>query len=232
MRRHLGQPNRGFDGFDLTKERTDAAEWVVPPVLEQARRFGADLPLGGVTQGPPRIHVLAHFIDVGGGIVLLFPGGEALPLVEHHFGLSDLFPLLRLRNGRDEPCGATRFDCLLRGLPVLVQFPVHPWALVRRVQDGVVKEWVGHFCLTDTRRLTGQGITLTCGVGCFPAVFLIKLSVLAKTVWAVSSITRQTLEAHCPCHLAIFSRFHGRTFYWSGIGKFKNHATLLLAARL
>ena len=92
VRCDLGQPNRGFDGFHLTKEWADAAERVVPPVLEQARRFRADLPLGGVRQGPPHIHVLAHFIDDGGRIVLLFLGGESLPLVKHHLGLlPDLF---------------------------------------------------------------------------------------------------------------------------------------------
>ena len=63
--RDLGQPNCSFDGFHLTKEWADAAERVVPPVLEQARGFRADLPLVGVRQGPPHIHVLTHFIDEG-----------------------------------------------------------------------------------------------------------------------------------------------------------------------
>ena len=52
VRRDLGQPNRALDGFHLTKEWADAAERVVPPVLEQARRFRADLPLGGVKARP------------------------------------------------------------------------------------------------------------------------------------------------------------------------------------
>ena len=61
---------------------------MVPPVLEQARGFRADLPLVGVRQGPPHIHVLTHFIDDGGRIVLLFLGGEAFPLVEDYLGLA------------------------------------------------------------------------------------------------------------------------------------------------
>ena len=77
----MGAP---LPGFHLTKKRAVAAEWVVSPVLEQAHCFRADLPLGGVGPSPPHIHVLAHFIDDGGRIVLLFLGGEALPLVEHY----------------------------------------------------------------------------------------------------------------------------------------------------
>ena len=47
----LDQPDGRLDGFYLTEERADAAELVVPPVLEQTRRFWADLPLGGTWQG-------------------------------------------------------------------------------------------------------------------------------------------------------------------------------------
>ena len=117
VRCDFGQPNRGFDGFHLTKEWADAAKRVVPPMLEQACRFRADLPLGRVGQGPPRIHVLAHFIDDGGRIVLLFLGGESLPLVKHHLGLlPGLFPLLWLRNRRDELGAATPVQDLLSRL--------------------------------------------------------------------------------------------------------------------
>jgi hypothetical protein len=48
LRCHLGQPDRGFGGFDLAEEGAHAAELVVPPVLQQARRFGRDLPLAGL----------------------------------------------------------------------------------------------------------------------------------------------------------------------------------------
>ena len=184
VRRHFGQPNRGFDGFDLTKERTDAAERVVPPMLEEARRFRADLPMGGVGQGPPCIHVLAHFIDDGGGIVLLFPSGQALPLVEHHLGLPDLFPFLRLRNGRDELCGATGFDCLLCGLSIFVQFPVALWAFVGRVQDGVVKEWVGHFLFN---RYSPTRYQFDVWSWMIPRRFLVNRSEPVKTVPTVSA---------------------------------------------
>ena len=45
LRRDLGQPDRRFDRLDLAEERADAAELVMPPVLEQARRLRRDLPL-------------------------------------------------------------------------------------------------------------------------------------------------------------------------------------------
>ena len=43
--RDLSQPDRRFDRLDLTEERTNAAELVVPPVLKQPRRLGRDLPV-------------------------------------------------------------------------------------------------------------------------------------------------------------------------------------------
>ena len=47
LRRDLGQPDRGLDRLDLAEERADAAELVVPPMLEEARRFRRHLPLAG-----------------------------------------------------------------------------------------------------------------------------------------------------------------------------------------
>ena len=89
---------------------------------------------------------------------MLFLGGESLPLVKHNLGLlPGLFPLLWLRNRRDELGAPTPVQDLLSRLPLGVQFPVPLWALVGRVQDGMVEEWVGHF-LTDTHRLPGQFI--------------------------------------------------------------------------
>ena len=41
LRGDLGQPDRGFNRFDLAEERPDVAELVMPPVLEQTLRFRA-----------------------------------------------------------------------------------------------------------------------------------------------------------------------------------------------
>ena len=45
FRRDLGQPDGGFDGFDLAEEGPDAVEVVMPPVLEQACGFRRYLPV-------------------------------------------------------------------------------------------------------------------------------------------------------------------------------------------
>ena len=83
MRRDLGQPDRRFDRLDLAEERTDAAELVVPPVLKQAGRFGRDLPMIGVGQAPPCVHVLAHSIDDRGRVILLLFRRKPFAFVEN-----------------------------------------------------------------------------------------------------------------------------------------------------
>ena len=52
LRGDLGQPDGRFDRLDLAEERADAAELVMPPVLEQPCRFGRDLPVAGIRQVP------------------------------------------------------------------------------------------------------------------------------------------------------------------------------------
>ena len=74
LRGDFHQPDGGLDGFNLAKERADATEFVMPPVLEKSRGLWSDLPLAGVWQVPPRIDILAHLVDDGGGIVLLLLG--------------------------------------------------------------------------------------------------------------------------------------------------------------
>ena len=71
LRRDLGQPDRGFHRLDLAEERADAAELVMAPVLKKPRGLRRDLPLVGIGQGSPGVHVTAHLIDDRGGIVLL-----------------------------------------------------------------------------------------------------------------------------------------------------------------
>ena len=57
LRRNLGQPNRGLDGLDLAEERTDAAEIVMPPMLEQSRGFRCYLPVTRIWHFPPLINL-------------------------------------------------------------------------------------------------------------------------------------------------------------------------------
>jgi hypothetical protein len=44
----FGEPNNGFDSFDLAEKGADAAEVVGAPVLEEAGGFGSDLPVIGI----------------------------------------------------------------------------------------------------------------------------------------------------------------------------------------
>ena len=67
----LGQPDGRFHRLDLAEERANVAELVMPPVLEQACRLWRNLPLGGIRQGPPLVHVLTQLVDDRGGVVLL-----------------------------------------------------------------------------------------------------------------------------------------------------------------
>ena len=64
--RDFGQPDGRLGRLDLAEERADAAELVMPPVLEQARRLGRDLPLA-LGQFAPLVYVLrtSLMIEVG-----------------------------------------------------------------------------------------------------------------------------------------------------------------------
>ena len=143
--RDLGQPDGRFHGFHLAEERPDAAELVMPPVLEQPRRFGRHLPLAGIGPGPPAVHMTAHLVDDRGGIVLLLLGRKSLALVENEVSAGRcLLALLRLGDRRDELSPATVFDDLLGRLALFIELPMPLWAFVRGVEDRVVKEGVGH----------------------------------------------------------------------------------------
>ena len=153
LRRDLGQPDRRLHRFDLAEERADAAELVMPPVLEQAGRFRRDLPLAGIGQGAPVVHMAAHLVDDRGGIVLLLGCRKPLALVENNLLLlSWALSLLRLGDRRDELGAAPPLDDLLRRLAVLIQFPMARRAAVGRIQDRVVEERVGHSRGSSFRR--------------------------------------------------------------------------------
>ena len=145
LRRDLGQPDRRLDRLDLAEERADAAELVVPPVLEQPGGFRRHLPLVGIGQGPPRVHMSPDLVDDRGRVVLLLLGREALPFVEDKaLSAPQLLALLRLRDRRDELGTAPGVDDLLGGLAGLVQLPVPRRVLVGGVQDRLVEERIGH----------------------------------------------------------------------------------------
>ena len=77
LRGDFGQPDRRLDRLDLAEERPDALKLVVPPVLEQARGLGRDLPVVRVRQRAPGVDVAAQLVDDRCGVVLLLGGAEA-----------------------------------------------------------------------------------------------------------------------------------------------------------
>ncbi len=144
LRRDLGQPDGRLGRLHLAEERAHAAEIVMAPVLKQAGRLRRHLPWT-LRQRPPLVHVLAHFVDDRGGIVLLLLRGKPLAFVEHDVllcGHGSAF--LRLRNRRNELRPATVFENLLCRLAALIKFPVPPRRLIGRVEDGVIEERIGH----------------------------------------------------------------------------------------
>jgi hypothetical protein len=118
---------------------------MVTPVLEQSSSFGSDLPRSRIGQTTPVIDVFADAIDGIGGRVLLVLGGEPLALVDDQFLLTGYFLLLfRLWNGRDEVNRTPGVNHPLGGLTLLVEFPMFRRVVVRRVEDGVLEEGIGH----------------------------------------------------------------------------------------
>ena len=58
LRGDLGQPDGGLDRLDLTEERPNTAELVMPPVLQQAGGFRHDPPVVRVRQAAPLVDLL------------------------------------------------------------------------------------------------------------------------------------------------------------------------------
>src|SRR3984893_19588345 len=91
----LSQPYRGFHCLHLAEERTDTAELVTAPVLKKTGCLRRDLPLIGIGQGTPCVHMTTDFIDDRSGVVLLRFGRKPLAFVEHKSRLCG-GPFLRL----------------------------------------------------------------------------------------------------------------------------------------
>src|SRR5690606_33997020 len=133
VRRDLGEPDGCLNGFDLAKERPDAAERVVAPVLEEPRRLRRDLPLGE-REVAPRVHLAANLVDDRRQVVRLRLRREAEALVEDQFLLLFLTsPLLGLRNRSYEFSPTTLVDQVSGRLTRRIEFPVLAGVLVRRV---------------------------------------------------------------------------------------------------
>ena len=145
----LGQPDRGFHRLDLAEKRTDAAELVMPPVLQQARGFWCDAPVVGALDAAPLVHLLADGVDHGRGFfVFLGLGGKSGIVVEQKRGLCRLaLALLGLGDGGDELCPTASLKNLLGRLALRIELPVTRRVVVGRIEDGVLEELVVHYFL-------------------------------------------------------------------------------------
>ncbi|MCI0666880.1 MAG: hypothetical protein L0Y43_02355 [Methylococcaceae bacterium] len=74
--RDFREPDCRFDRFDLAEKGSDAVEAMVPPMLQQTRRFRAYEPIGGTGYPAPGIHLAAQFVDDWSWIILHGCGGK------------------------------------------------------------------------------------------------------------------------------------------------------------
>lgn len=131
-----------FHRFQLAKERPDAGEGMVPPVLQQALSDRGDVPVCGVAEGSPGVYLLPHLVDDGVGIVLLF-FLPRLPQVE--FALSGVaLLLLGLGYWGNELRLPPPLDDALGGHAPFIQFPVPGGMGIGAVEDGGFEEEVIH----------------------------------------------------------------------------------------
>ncbi len=80
----FGQPDSGFDGLQLAKERANVVEFVAAPMLQKMSGFGRYLPIVRIRPASPLVDMMAKFVDDGGGrIVLLFFRREPFAFVEY-----------------------------------------------------------------------------------------------------------------------------------------------------
>ena len=136
---HFGEPDHRLCGFHLAEERADAAEGMVPPVLQQPCGLRRHPPLLG-RQPAPSVELSPQGVDVGVEVVALPVAADfGRSPVEHHLCL---LPPLSARFGhrRDERRGPAAADALVGRMSAVVQLPVLARPLVGRVQDGLIVE--------------------------------------------------------------------------------------------
>ena len=142
---NLGQPDHGLYRFDLTEERADVAELVVPPVVEQPRGLRRDPPLGA-RQPAPCADAVAHALDHPHQLILLsvFVGGP-VSIIKTQLDL----PRALLAGGGDrgdERDAPAAVDDAVGGLAALIELPVPRRVLVRRIQDRLFEKPLFHVC--------------------------------------------------------------------------------------
>ena len=168
--RNLREPDRRFYSFNLAEKRTNAADLVVPPVLEKTRRLGCDLPLVGVRDPPPAVDLLADTVNDGGVVVTLFLCREALALIKQECGLlGGSLALSRLRNRGDELRPPAGLQNSLGGLPRIVEFPMLGRVFVGGVENRTFEKSIRHLdisLLVSARKPWRHSAGHRCRVAC------------------------------------------------------------------
>ncbi len=138
---YLGQPDGGLNRFDLAEEWPNAAVVVMTPVLEKTSSFRCNSPLGQRELTPP-INLLAHSIDDGSMDILLILGRKIVEQQVVLFGSALL--VSRPGDGCDELSRTPALDNLLCRLPAVIQLPMARRIFIRRVENRMVEERIGH----------------------------------------------------------------------------------------
>jgi len=122
----LSEPDGGFHRFHLAEEGPDVAELVLSPVLQQAGCLGRDLPLMGLRQTAPLVHLLPHGVDHGCRLfILLGRCGQPFAFVENKLLLGvGSCALPGAGNGCDKLGAAAAVENPLGGLTLLIQLPM------------------------------------------------------------------------------------------------------------
>ena len=141
-RRHLGEPDHRLRRLHLAEERADAAEGMVPPMLQQPCGLRRHPPLLG-RQLVPSVELSPQGVDVGIEVVALPVAADfCRSPVEHHLCL---LPPLSARFGhrRDERRGPAAVDALCWSAVGCRPAPsARPAA--RRASSGWLIEEIGH----------------------------------------------------------------------------------------
>ena len=144
--RDFGQPDGCLGSLDLAEEGADVLELMMPPMLEQAGRFGRDKPLVRIGERPPGVDKTTKLVDYWSWVIFLFSGREDIIRAESHFRLccGRFLALFRFWNRCDQVGVATGIDDDIVRLAIVVQVPVAWRIFVGRIQNWFFKEFLRH----------------------------------------------------------------------------------------
>ena len=146
---HFRKPDDRFRRLNLAEKRPRPGKIVMPPVLQQLRRFRRYAPVGGVRQLPPGIHPPPDFVDDRRRVKLLLLGGQP-GHPQRQRPLPGLPP--RRRHRRNILRLPPHLHNAIRRRPVL-QLPVPAGILVGRIQNRLRRKSKRHLYPAHLRQL-------------------------------------------------------------------------------